>query len=171
MFIYFQVFYLFLVSSFCFGESSLVGGYTMCDSKDARMDREHLIHYTKNGLEFHSEIYSIKSKNPCKGTKLFVEGALYRYQENKDEVISTIIEKDYYLIHSSIQKFFMKEQFCGIKNWPLREFIYCRRKENSLINDESYFTVTHRFKILKNKLILIDEDESVEFAKESEIKK
>jgi hypothetical protein len=153
---------LFASSLSAFSEDTLRGkSYTFCDAPTAPFEIEYVVEFLPSGEEFEAEVYREKSEKACKGRPLFALGRVWRYEINKNELVTTLKKVKVILIQPRLLEFFNKTGICGHHFWKVDEMVSCDGKFIFDFEPSIGDITTHQFKQLQNKLIIHDGDEDV----------
>ncbi len=148
-----------LTSVTTFAKDPLKGKvFATCDRHSSAVDIEYEVEYRKDNEELELEIYMTKEKAPCDGTPLFAIGRVWKYQIVGKELVTTLDRVKVMVVDKKIIPFFNEHRFCDTDDWKLEEMVSCAGLD--IFGEESLpgHRTTHQFKLVKNKMIVTDDD-------------
>lgn len=150
---------LLFISLPIFANDPLLGKrFNQCDTDSKYYDLDYSVEYMSDQEEFEAEVFRDKDSKSCKGKSQFAIGRIWKYEINRDELITTLEEVRVMVTQKEFVDVFNKNQTCGISNWKINEFVNCEGKNVLDIEGVPGHRTIHHFKLRGKELELMEDN-------------
>ncbi len=148
-----------IMSGFAFAQDPLEGkAFSSCEKFSKFTDLQYVVEYMSGNEEFEAEVYHGKSTKPCKGKPLFAIGRIWKYELNRNELVTTLDKVNVIVLDKKLIPIFNNKQICATSNWIIDKVVSCEGKPAIDLEEIPGYRTIHRFKLQGQKMIVTEDD-------------